>query len=143
MCSGALSFLFESSAIEKFPRHCKSCLITVMFVTPTLRLGDRHTYTHICVGCVHLPMYIHTIHICIYLCVYFFMLFTSVYICIYLFCFGVFFVCLFFVFCLLGLHQQHMEVPRLRIESVLQLLAYTGSKPCLQPTPLLTATADS
>ena len=28
-------------------------------------------------------------------------------------------------FCLLGLHPQHMEVPRLRAESELQLLAYT------------------
>ena len=29
-----------------------------------------------------------------------------------------------FVFCFLGLHLQHMEVPRLGVESELQLLAY-------------------
>ena len=28
------------------------------------------------------------------------------------------------VFCFLGLHLQHMEVPRLRVESELQLPAY-------------------
>ena len=32
---------------------------------------------------------------------------------------------LFFFFCLLGLHPQHMEVPRLGVESELQLLTYT------------------
>ena len=31
---------------------------------------------------------------------------------------------IFFSFCLLGLHQQHMEVPRLGVESELHLLAY-------------------
>jgi len=48
---------------------------------------------------------------------------------------------LFFFFLLLGLHLQHMEVPRLGVESELQLLAYTTatamseSEPHLQPTP--------
>ena len=42
---------------------------------------------------------------------------------------------------------QHMEVPRLGVESELQLPAYTshshaGSKPHLQPTPQLMATLD-
>ena len=32
---------------------------------------------------------------------------------------------LFFVFCFLGPHPQHMEVPRLGVESELRLLAYT------------------
>ena len=32
---------------------------------------------------------------------------------------------LFFPFCFLGLHLQHMEVPRLGAESKLQLPAYT------------------
>ena len=31
----------------------------------------------------------------------------------------------FFFFCFLGPHPRHMEVPRLRVESELQLLAYT------------------
>jgi len=39
-----------------------------------------------------------------------------------------------------------MQVPRLGVESELQLLAYTtataGSKPHLQPTPQITATPD-
>ena len=41
--------------------------------------------------------------------------------------FGGFFGCLFFllVFCFLGLHQWHIEVPGLGVESELQLLAYT------------------
>ena len=30
-----------------------------------------------------------------------------------------------FIFCLLGLHLRHMEVPSLRVKSELQLLAYT------------------
>ena len=36
--------------------------------------------------------------------------------------------CLFiylFIYCFLGLHLQHMEVPRLGVESELQLPAYT------------------
>ena len=33
----------------------------------------------------------------------------------------------FFFFCLLGLHMQHMEVPRLKVELELQLLAYTSA----------------
>ena len=37
-------------------------------------------------------------------------------------CFLFFFVCLFYF---LGLHQQHMEVPRLEVKSELQLSAYT------------------
>ena len=36
----------------------------------------------------------------------------------------------FFFFLVLGLHLQHMEVPRLRVQSELQLLAYTP-----QPQP--------
>ena len=32
---------------------------------------------------------------------------------------------LFVYFCFLGLHSQHMEIPRLGVESELQLLAYT------------------
>ena len=42
----------------------------------------------------------------------------------------------------LGPHPLHMKVPRLGIESKLQLLAYTttqGSDTHLQPTPQLTA----
>ena len=53
----------------------------------------------------------------------------------------------FFLFPFLGLHLQHMEVPRPGVELELQLLAYTTaivtrSEPCLQPTPHLTATPD-
>ena len=33
-----------------------------------------------------------------------------------------------FIFCILGLHSQHMEVPRLGVELELQLLAYTTAK---------------
>ena len=49
----------------------------------------------------------------------------------------------------LGLHLRHMEVPRLRFESELQLPAYiyhshskVGSEPCLQPKPQLTTMLD-
>ena len=51
--------------------------------------------------------------------------------------------------CFLGPHPQHMEVPRLGVESELQLLVYTHShsnavaEPHLQPTPQLTAKARS
>ena len=56
--------------------------------------------------------------------------------------------CLFFFFISLGQHLWHMEVPRLGVESELQLLAYATatamllSELCLQPTPQLTATLD-
>ena len=42
------------------------------------------------------------------------------------------FVCLFV--CFLGLHLQHMEVPRLGAESELQLLAYTTARAMLDPS---------
>ena len=51
-----------------------------------------------------------------------------------------------FVFCFLGPHPWHMEVPRLEVELELQLPAYTtatakphntGSEPHLQPAPQL------
>ena len=51
-------------------------------------------------------------------------------------------------FCFLGPNLHHMEVSKLGVKSELQLLAYTiatanaGSKPCLRPTPQLTATSD-
>ena len=45
-------------------------------------------------------------------------------------CLG-FFVCLFV--CFLGLQVQHVEVPRLRAESELQLLAYTTVRATLDP----------
>ena len=50
--------------------------------------------------------------------------------------------------CFLGLHLRHMEVPRLGVESELQLPAYTshsnaGSEPHLRPIPQLMATPDS
>ena len=50
----------------------------------------------------------------------------------------------FFFFFFLGLHPWRMEVPRLGVESELQLLAYsyTRSKPCLRPIPQLTAILD-
>ena len=35
------------------------------------------------------------------------------------------FLTLFFFFCFLGLHLRHMEVPRLGVDSELQLPAYT------------------
>ena len=59
-----------------------------------------------------------------------------------------FMVCFFVIFFALRPHLLHMEVPRLRVTSELQLPAYTtahsntASKPHLWPTPLLTATPD-
>ena len=52
-----------------------------------------------------------------------------------------------FIFCFLGLHPWHMEVPGLGVESELQLPAYTTatamrSELSLQPPPQLTATPD-
>ena len=50
----------------------------------------------------------------------------------------------FFFFFILGLHQQHMEVPRLRVELEFDHShSNIGSKPCLQPTAQLTAMPDS
>ena len=57
-----------------------------------------------------------------------------------------FFLSYFLSFVLLGLHLQRMEFPRLggRIRAAAASLHHshsnTGSKPCLQPTPQLTAT---
>ena len=54
----------------------------------------------------------------------------------------------FFLFCFLGLHPCHMEVPRLGVKSELQLSAYTtatatwGEEPRVQPVPQVTATPD-
>ena len=55
-------------------------------------------------------------------------------------------------FSIIGLHLQHMDIPRLRGESEPPLLAFatatdtatatTGSEPCLRPTSQLTSTAD-
>ena len=39
---------------------------------------------------------------------------------------------LFFIF--IGLHLQHMEVPRLGVESELQLLTYTAAKATPDPS---------
>ena len=64
---------------------------------------------------------------------------TVVCVCVYIYC-------LFFA--ILGLHSQHMEVPKLRVESELYPPAYTnshsiaGSEPHLGPTPQLTAMPD-
>ena len=60
-----------------------------------------------------------------------------------------------FFFCFLGLHPQHMEIPRLGVKFKLQLPEYAtstetqdlshvsnlhhSSQPCLRPTLLLTA----
>ena len=58
------------------------------------------------------------------------------------------FFCFFFFFFFLGPHPQHMEFPRLGVESDLQLPAYAtshsnwGSEPHLRPTPQLMATPD-
>ena len=54
---------------------------------------------------------------------------------------------LFFFFCFvsfLGPHPQHMQVPRLGVESELQLLVYTTAIPTphLQPIPQLAETLD-
>ena len=40
----------------------------------------------------------------------------------------------FFFFCLLGLHLQPMEVPRLGVESELELLAYTTATAMQDPS---------
>ena len=55
----------------------------------------------------------------------------------------------FFFFVFLGPYPQHMEVPRLGVESEMQLLATAtashsnaGSKPHLQPIPQLVAMPD-
>ena len=59
---------------------------------------------------------------------------------------GFFCLFLFFVFCpFLGPNIQHMEVPRLGVQSEMLLPAYTSnarSEPCLWSTPQLTATPD-
>ena len=50
-----------------------------------------------------------------------------------------------YLVCFLGLHLQHMEVPRLGVESELQLPAYTtatGFELRLRPQPQLMATLD-
>ena len=39
-----------------------------------------------------------------------------------------------FIFCLLGVHSWHMEVPRLGVESKLQLLAYTTATATQDPS---------
>ena len=43
---------------------------------------------------------------------------------------------LFTFFCFLGPHLQHMEVPRLEVESELQLLAYTTAMATRDPSHL-------
>ena len=58
------------------------------------------------------------------------------------------FVFVFLSFVVLGLHSQHMEVPRLGVELELRLLAYATAtatpdpEPHLRLTPQLTATPD-
>ena len=42
--------------------------------------------------------------------------------------------CLCFCFCFLGLHLQHMEVPKLGVQSELQLLAYTTATETWDPS---------
>ena len=49
----------------------------------------------------------------------------------------------FFFFFFLGPHPWHLEVPRLEVNSELQLPAYIRSEPHLQPTPQLTAMLDT
>ena len=55
----------------------------------------------------------------------------------------------FILFCFLGPHPRHMEVPMLGVELELQMLAYAtvttlpDPEPNLRPTAQLTATADS
>ena len=39
-----------------------------------------------------------------------------------------------YLFCFLGLHQRHMEVPRLGVKSELQLPAYTTATAILDPS---------
>ena len=57
---------------------------------------------------------------------------------------GLFFFFFFFFFCFLGLHPRHMKVPRLGVQSELQLPVYTTATatpdPSLQPTSQLMAT---
>ena len=49
-----------------------------------------------------------------------------------------------FAFVFLGLHLQHMEIPRLGVELELHHShSNVGSKPHLQPTPQLTGNARS
>ena len=48
--------------------------------------------------------------------------------------FFVFFVCLFVCFCSLGPYLRHIEVPRLGIESELQLLVYTTATATQDPS---------
>ena len=57
---------------------------------------------------------------------------------------NILFIYLFLSFVFLGPHLRHMEVPRLGVESELQLLAYTTarSEPSLQPIPQLKAMPD-
>ena len=60
---------------------------------------------------------------------------------------GVFFSFFFFSFLFFGLNPWHMEIPRLGVDSELQLPAYArdsnvGSEPRLPPIPQLTATPD-
>ena len=68
---------------------------------------------------------------------------TSHYYLIYLFIYLSLYLLLF-----LGLHPQHMEVPRQGVQSQLQLPAYPTATAmpdpsrCLQPTPQLMATPD-
>ena len=42
--------------------------------------------------------------------------------------------CFLFFFCFLGLHPRHMQVPRLGVQSELQLLAYTTATATLDPS---------
>jgi len=48
----------------------------------------------------------------------------------------------FIYFFFLGLHQQHMEIPRLGVKLELQLLAYTTATTTMEPVPQLTAALD-
>ena len=70
----------------------------------------NHVYSiytiYMCISCTYIHANIHTRYWCVCACVCIFTHFFS-----------------FLVF--LGLHLWHMEVPRLRVESELQLLAYT------------------
>ena len=44
------------------------------------------------------------------------------------------FIFIYFYFCFSGLHLQHMEVPRLRVKSELQLPAYTTATAMPDPS---------
>ena len=57
-----------------------------------------------------------------------------VFLCMY-FLLACFFLVLF-CFCFLGLHLRHMEVPRLGVESELQLVAYATATATTRPGPL-------